>query len=64
MVWNIYNYFITYANLDGFDPKTETGKLTILDEWILARLNQTINSVTLSLDTFDALVLHMPWRIL
>ncbi|MEK7504471.1 MAG: class I tRNA ligase family protein [Patescibacteria group bacterium] len=54
MVWNIYNYFITYANLDGFDPKTETGKLTILDEWILARINQTINSVTLSLDTFDA----------
>lgn len=54
MVWNIYNYFITYANLDNFDPKIKSEKLTILDEWILARLNQTINTVTLSLDSFDA----------
>jgi len=56
MVWNIYNYFVTYANLDNFDPKLkiENGKLTILDKWVLARLNQTINSVTLSLDNFDA----------
>ncbi|MBI5358311.1 isoleucine--tRNA ligase [Candidatus Amesbacteria bacterium] len=54
--WNVYNFFVTYANLDQFDPKLkiENSKLKILDLWILARLNQTIKLVTLSLDNFDA----------
>ncbi len=56
MFWNVYNFFITYANLDKFDPKLKIkkSKLKILDMWILARLNQIIGSVTLSLDNFDA----------
>ncbi len=57
MIWNIYNFFVTYANFDDFQPsKLETKNLrqkTVLDQWILTRLNQTIEIVTKSLDKFD-----------
>jgi len=57
-LWNIYNFFVTYANLDGYKPPTVKNlKLepnNFLDRWILARLNQTIETVTKSLDRFDA----------
>ena len=48
MLWNIYNFFVTYANIDKFEPKLEivNCKLKILDEWILSRLNLTVKTVT------------------
>jgi len=67
-IWNVYNFFITYANLDGWSP-THSGlgpggkpgislknpKTTnTLDKWILARLNQTIEVVTGSLEKYDS----------
>ena len=56
MFWNVYNFFLTYANFDKFNPKLKivNSKLKILDQWIFARLNQTTELVTLSLDNFDA----------
>ena len=60
ILWNVYNFFVTYANLDRFDPKLKITipsdknfKLKILDEWILARLNQTITIVTIGLNSYD-----------
>jgi isoleucyl-tRNA synthetase len=57
-LWNIFNFFVTYANLDGWKPekseKRTTKSLNILDQWILTRLNQTIVSSTESLERFDA----------
>jgi isoleucyl-tRNA synthetase len=57
-LWNIYNFFVTYANLDGWKPNRSQLTLAkssiILDKWIMARLNQTIEIVTKSLDKFDA----------
>lgn len=57
-LWNVYNFFVTYANLDGWYPKaaTESKNSTknVLDQWILARLNQTIKSVTEYLEKYDA----------
>ena len=57
-LWNIYNFFITYANLDGWAPSPHTTSYILhpatLDHWILARLNQTIKAVTEGLDEFDA----------
>jgi isoleucyl-tRNA synthetase len=57
-LWNVYNFFVTYANLDGWKPE-DSGKRAVkssnvLDKWILARLNQTITSSTESLEKFDA----------
>ncbi|MEK7061327.1 MAG: isoleucine--tRNA ligase [Patescibacteria group bacterium] len=58
-LWNIYNFFVTYANLDGWSPSAKAmgdkkPKLSVLDEWILVRLNQTTILATEGLDKFDA----------
>ncbi len=58
ILWNVYSFFVTYANLVGWQPKKmENGKgkmENILDRWILSRLNQTIAKVTVSLENYDA----------
>lgn len=47
-LWNVYNYFVSYAG-------TGTSKDgSVLDVWIESRLNETIESVTNSLEKFDA----------
>src|SRR3989344_4103903 len=58
-LWNIYNYFVTYANEAGwqFDPtvspeKTKKSK-NVLDRWANARLQRTIQEVTRYLDNYD-----------
>ena len=53
-LWNIYSFFVIYANIDHFDPKS-AGKsaLSDLDRWILSRLNQLINDVDGALDNYD-----------
>ena len=57
-IWNVYNFFVTYANLDGWKPsrqlKINSRELTVLDIWVLMRLNETIASVTQCLERFDA----------
>ncbi len=55
MLWNIYNFFVTYANIDDFKPaQKSSSKRNVLDEWILARLKETINTVSGSLDKYNA----------
>lgn len=55
-LWNVYNFFVTYANLDGWKPekKSTERELTVLDRWILSRLNQTIKETTDKLEKYDA----------
>lgn len=57
-LWNIYNFFITYANLDEWRPVISTKyriqSTNSLDVWILTRLDQTVELVTYGLDKFDA----------
>ena len=46
-LWNTYSFFITYANLDNFNPihfDFDDVELSILDRWILAKMNKFINS--------------------
>ena len=55
-LWNVYSFFVTYANIDGWEPASppihqSTG---LLDRWIIARLNQMIAQVTDRLDNYDA----------
>ena len=57
MLWNIYNFFVTYANIDGFKVKSQKSKVksdNVLDRWILSRLNQLIKTATQSLEKYDA----------
>ena len=56
-LWNIYNFFVTYANTDSWSPTNHQSPITnhqhVLDRWIMIRLDETIKSVTQSLEKFD-----------
>ena len=45
-LWNTYSFFVTYANLDGFDPSIEIDKyaLTKSDRWIISKSNKFIKT--------------------
>ncbi len=54
-LWNTYSFFITYANIDRFDPaKAEIPQYSSeLDRWIISELNQLILEVSEALDSYD-----------
>jgi isoleucyl-tRNA synthetase len=44
-LWNVYSFFVTYANIDNFNPqgkRIDEKNLNKLDRWILSRLNSLI----------------------
>ncbi len=44
-LWNTYAFFVLYANIDGFDAtkyQLEYDKLSVMDKWLLSRLNTVI----------------------
>ena len=47
-LWNTYAFYILYADIDGFDPTMHSLKkenLTLMDRWILSRLQTLIKTV-------------------
>jgi isoleucyl-tRNA synthetase len=53
-LWNVYSFFVTYANIDGWKPGgKETFTYSLLDRWILSRLNEVVGEVTLQLESFE-----------
>lgn len=53
ILWNCYNYFVTYANLHSWQPNTKEKEKRLLDKWILARLNELIADTTSYLDSYN-----------
>ena len=54
MLWNIYNFFITYAITDDWSAENTNDKSkSVLDKWILAKLNETGLTATKSLEEYD-----------
>jgi isoleucyl-tRNA synthetase len=57
-LWNVYSFFVTYADLDGWRP-TPGGEAPrpahVLDRWVLGELDATVEGVTDALEGFDAL---------
>ena len=56
-IWNIYAFFVTYANIDSFDPTQNTlpvAERSEIDRWIISELQQTIRTVTTGLETYDS----------
>lgn len=54
MIWNIYNFFVTYAIVDSWSPDKSNESKNILDRWIISRLNKTIIDVTISLEQYNS----------
>ena len=47
-LWNTYAFYVLYANIDKFDPtkySLSDCKLTIMDKWLISRLNSTVKAV-------------------
>ncbi len=47
-LWNTYAFFVLYANIDNFDASKYTldeKTLTVMDRWILSKLNSTVGAV-------------------
>ncbi len=55
ILWNIYNYFVTYANESGWEPTAiERPELTnVLDKWIVAKTQELVNIVTDELNAYN-----------
>ncbi len=53
-LWNTYSFFVTYANIDGFDPTSEPPtEQPDLDRWIRSALHDLVQQVTDLLDHYD-----------
>ena len=54
-LWNAYSFFVTYANIDGYEPSsTPYAELrNPLDRWIISNLNRLVMDVTAALDDYD-----------
>ena len=55
-LYNTYSLFAMYANVDGFDPKTQQIPVTErpeFDRWILSCLNSLVKGVETELNDFD-----------
>ena len=55
-LWNVYSFFVTYANLDSFDPaspRVPVEQRELLDRWILAELHSLVRDVTDAYERYD-----------
>ncbi len=56
-LWNIYNFFVTYANLVFWKPKKYISvpkSRNVLDIWIVSKLKIMIDNVEFNLERYDA----------
>ncbi len=56
-LWNVWSFFATYADLDGWTPDRDDASPPashVLDRWILSELDETVEVVTSGLEGFDA----------
>jgi len=56
-LWNVYSFFVTYANIDGWTPETASDlsdpALPLLDRWVLARLDEVVQAVTAKMEGYE-----------
>ncbi len=58
-LWNVYNFFVIYANVDAWRSSSMTGsdpvnsKKNVLDRWIISLLNKLVVDVTAAYESYD-----------
>ena len=54
-LWNTYAFFVLYANIDNFNPMDYTldyEKLSVMDKWLLSKMNSMIKAVDENLGSY------------
>lgn len=54
-LWNTYAFFVLYANIDEFDATKYTleyDKLSVMDKWLLSKLNTVVKTVDANLGAY------------
>lgn len=54
-LWNTYAFYVLYADIDKFDPtqyKLEQDKLSLMDKWLLSKLNTLVKLVDENLTNY------------
>ena len=54
-LWNTYAFYVLYADIDQFDPtkyKLEYEKLSVMDKWVLSKMNTLIATVDKNLSNY------------
>ncbi|MCH5197830.1 MAG: isoleucine--tRNA ligase [Oscillospiraceae bacterium] len=54
-LWNTYAFFVLYANIDKFDAtkySLDYSSLSVMDKWLLSRLNSTVREVDINLENY------------
>ena len=57
-LWNTYAFYVLYAEIDQFDPTKYTldkEKLTVMDRWLLSKLNTVVKGVDENLADYKLL---------
>ncbi len=55
-LWNTYAFFTLYADIDGYDPSKydlKKCKLTLMDKWVLSKLNSLVKKVDEGLADYE-----------
>lgn len=52
-LWNVYSFFVTYANLDNPELTRVMKPNNDLDKWMLSSLNTLVKDVTKAYETYD-----------
>ncbi len=54
-LWNTYAFYVLYANIDKFNPmdySLDACKLSVMDKWLLSRMNSMIKDVDSCLENY------------
>ncbi|MBR5382270.1 MAG: class I tRNA ligase family protein, partial [Clostridia bacterium] len=54
-LWNTYYFYVLYADIDSFDPTKHDinkAKLSLMDKWVLSRLNTLVKGVDEDLSAY------------
>lgn len=53
-LWNVYSFFVLYANIDGFEPRDiDDCQLSLMDKWLLSQLNELIDNIDTLMKEFN-----------
>ncbi len=55
-LWNTYAFFVLYADIDKYDPSKynlKDCKLSLMDKWVLSKLNSLIKTVDKNLSEYN-----------